>query len=149
MACRRVAREIRDLPQSLEGTNVTANVMTPGDPMRWVAQIIGPAGSAYENGVFHVSVIFPSDYPFKPPLVAFKTRIFHPNVDPSGRICLDLLHDQWTPGLSAAKLLLSISSLLTDPNTDHGLFPEALDMLKRDPREFELMARSWTLRFAT
>ena len=85
--------------------------------------ILGPSGSPYAGGVFFLDIHFPADYPFKPPKVAFKTRIYHCNINSNGQICLDILKDQWSPALTVSKVLLSVCSLLTDPN----------------PREFEFV----------
>ena len=82
----------------------------------WVSTILGPSGSPYAGGVFFLDIHFPADYPFKPPKVAFKTRIYHCNINSNGQICLDILKDQWSPALTVSKVLLSVCSLLTDPN---------------------------------
>jgi ubiquitin-conjugating enzyme E2 E len=74
------------------------------------------ADSPYKDGVFFLDIQFPTDYPFKPPKVTFRTRIYHCNVNSSGQICLDILKEQWSPALTISKVLLSICSLLTDAN---------------------------------
>ena len=82
----------------------------------WVSTITGPSGSPYAGGIFFLDIHFPIDYPFKPPKVVFRTKIYHCNVNSSGHICLDILKDNWSPALTISKVLLSICSLLTDPN---------------------------------
>lgn len=69
--------------------------------------------SPYSGGVFFLSITFPTDYPFKPPKVSFSTKIYHPNINANGSICLDILRDQWSPALTISKVLLSICSMLT------------------------------------
>eukprot|EP00058_Branchiostoma_floridae_P013104 XP_002598592.1 hypothetical protein BRAFLDRAFT_118342 [Branchiostoma floridae] len=82
----------------------------------WVSTILGPPGSVYEGGVFFLDIHFSQDYPFKPPKVTFRTRIYHCNINSQGVICLDILKDNWSPALTISKVLLSICSLLTDCN---------------------------------
>lgn len=82
----------------------------------WVSTILGPPGSVYEGGVFFLDIHFTPEYPFKPPKVTFKTRIYHCNINSQGVICLDILKDNWSPALTISKVLLSICSLLTDCN---------------------------------
>lgn len=82
----------------------------------WQAIILGPGDSPYSGGVFILNIAFPNDYPFKPPKVSFMTPIYHPNINEKGGICLDILKDSWSPALTISKVLLSICSLLTDPN---------------------------------
>ena len=91
------------------------------DLFHWSATIMGPDDSPYSGGVFFLNIHFPSDYPFKPPKITFTTRIYHPNINSNGSICLDILKDQWSPALTISKVLLSICSLLCDPNPDDPL----------------------------
>ncbi|KAL6092962.1 hypothetical protein STEG23_002908 [Scotinomys teguina] len=98
----------------------------------WQATIMGPNDSPYQGGVFFLTIHFPTDYPFKPPKVAFTTRIYHPNINSNGSICLDILRSQWSPALTISKVLLSICSLLCDPNPDDPLVPEIARIYKTD-----------------
>ncbi|XP_072139240.1 ubiquitin-conjugating enzyme E2 E1-like isoform X2 [Mobula birostris] len=82
----------------------------------WRSTILGPPGSVYEGGVFFLDIVFSAEYPFKPPKVTFRTRIYHCNINSQGVICLDILKDNWSPALTISKVLLSICSLLTDCN---------------------------------
>ncbi|XP_075902969.1 ubiquitin-conjugating enzyme E2 E1 isoform X1 [Nelusetta ayraudi] len=84
----------------------------------WRSTILGPPGSVYEGGVFFLDIAFTPDYPFKPPKVTFRTRIYHCNINSQGVICLDILKDNWSPALTISKVLLSICSLLTDCNPE-------------------------------
>lgn len=110
---------------------------------------MGPDDSPYSGGVFFLNIHFPPDYPFKPPKVSFTTKIYHPNINANGSICLDILKDQWSPALTVSKVLLSISSLLTDPNPDDPLVPEIATIYKNDKERYNATARDWTGRYAT
>jgi len=88
----------------------------------WVSTILGPPGSVYEGGVFFLDIHFSPEYPFKPPKVTFRTRIYHCNINSQGVICLDILKDNWSPALTISKVLLSICSLLTDCNPGETYF---------------------------
>ena len=65
---------------------------------------MGPGESPYSGGVFFVNIHFPPDYPFKPPKVQFQTKVYHPNVNSQGSICLDILKEQWSPALTISKV---------------------------------------------
>ncbi|PLB51690.1 putative glutaryl-CoA dehydrogenase [Aspergillus steynii IBT 23096] len=118
------------------------------DLFHWQATIMGPGDSPYSGGVFFLSIHFPTDYPFKPPKVNFTTRIYHPNINSNGSICLDILRDQWSPALTISKVLLSICSMLTDPNPDDPLVPEIAHVYKTDRPRYEATAREWTRKYA-
>ncbi|KAB0347744.1 hypothetical protein FD755_004826 [Muntiacus reevesi] len=104
--------------------------------------------SAYQGGVFFLTVHFPTDYPFKPPKIAFTTKIYHPNINSNGSICLDILRSQWSPALTVSKVLLSICSLLCDPNPDDPLVPDIAQIYKSDKEKYNRHAREWTQKYA-
>jgi len=114
----------------------------------WVSTIMGPDGSPYAGGVFYLKINFPEDYPFKPPKVVFRTKIYHCNINSNGQICLDILKDNWSPALTISKVLLSISSLLTDPNPKDPLVGQIASQYLHDRETHDRVAREWTLRYA-
>lgn len=87
-----------------------------GNLLSWTATITGPTETPYEGLTLKLSFAFPSNYPYTPPTVLFKTPIYHPNVDFSGRICLDILKDKWSAVYNVQSVLLSLQSLLGEPN---------------------------------
>ncbi|XP_010463158.1 PREDICTED: probable ubiquitin-conjugating enzyme E2 31 [Camelina sativa] len=118
------------------------------DAFKWHATIYGPQGTPYAGGIFRINIEFPEDYPFKPPKYTFGTRIYHPNINSNGSICLDILKDKWTPSLTVEKALLSISALLAAPNPDDPLVPEIGEQFKNDRFKFDQTARKWTEQYA-
>jgi len=118
------------------------------DIMQWEATLMGPTASVYEGGVFKLNIIFPADYPFKPPKVKFETPIYHPNINASGGICLDILKDNWSPALTISKVLLSICSLLDDPNPDDPLVPDIAEQYTNSRASYDITARQWTQNYA-
>lgn len=122
-------------------TNCSAG-MVDGDIYHWEALIIGPNDTPYEGGIFNLSIKFDDDYPFHPPKIKFITKIFHPNINSKGEICLDILKNQWSPALSITKTLLSICSLLSDPNADDPLNIEAANLYKKSKSEYNARIRA-------
>ncbi|XP_039046476.1 ubiquitin-conjugating enzyme E2 28 isoform X1 [Hibiscus syriacus] len=105
MASKRILKELKDL-QKDPPTSCSAGPVAE-DMFHWQATIMGPPDSPYAGGVFLVTIHFPPDYPFKPPKVAFRTKVFHPNINSNGSICLDILKEQWSPALTISKVIIS------------------------------------------
>lgn len=115
----------------------------------WEAIIIGPENTPYEQGLFKLNIYIPKDYPIKPPNVIFKTRIFHPNINHNGNICLDILKNSWNSSLTISKILLSICSLLNDPNTQDPLVPDIASLYEKDYNNYIKTAKEWTSIYAS
>ncbi|CAG9860019.1 unnamed protein product [Phyllotreta striolata] len=112
----------------------------------------GPPNSPYENGVFTLEIIIPDRYPFTPPSVTFKTKMYHPNIDESGRICLDLLkaapNGGWKPTIGIEGLLIALRMLLECPNPDDPLMEDIGEQFKNNKEEFWKRAKSFTEKYA-
>ncbi|GAB5356727.1 hypothetical protein AAMO2058_000313900 [Amorphochlora amoebiformis] len=139
-----LADVIRDPPH-----NCSAGPKDKKNIYEWYSTIMGPEGTPYAGGVFYLNITFPQDYPFKPPKVQFRTRIYHCNIDKNGYICLDILKDNWSPALTISKVLLSITALLTDANPKDPLDAKIAQEYNTNREEHDKMAREWTRRYAT
>ncbi|KAK6842851.1 ubiquitin conjugating enzyme ubc1 [Apiospora arundinis] len=128
MALKRINKELTDLGRDPPSSCSAGPVGE--DLFHWQATIMGPGDSPYSGGV------------------NFTTRIYHPNINSNGSICLDILRDQWSPALTISKVLLSICSMLTDPNPDDPLVPEIAHVYKTDRPRYEATAREWTRKYA-
>eukprot|EP00483_Globobulimina_turgida_P002719 UN02724 len=110
--------------------------------------VAGPSDTPYEGGIFKLEMFLTKEYPMKPPKCRFLTKIYHPNVDKLGRICLDILKDKWTPALTISRVCLSIQLLMQDPNPDDPLDNQVAEMWKTNLKKAERLAREYTAKFA-
>ena len=147
MAQRRIEKEVSQLRkcQLTEFRSITRGQ----DDFHYEVRLAGPEDSPYEGRVFVFNFVYPQDYPFKPPKVTFVTKIYHPNINSGGGICLDILKDNWSPALTISKVLISICSLLDDPNPDDPLVPDIARQYKENRVAYETTARDWTQVYAT
>lgn len=143
---RRIASEAQELVEFSDSFTAEAEDDAGNT---WRATLRGPAESPYEGGEFKMHIALPADYPFRPPQVVFVTRVYHPNISASGQICLDILKGSWSPALTLAKTLLSVLSLLTDPNPDDPLVGAIARQYVHDRDNFDATAREWTLQHAS
>ena len=119
----------------------------------WEALITGPEGTCFEGGVFTARLTFPNDYPLSPPKMQFTSDMFHPNIYPDGRVCISILHapgddpmgyessaERWSPVQSVEKVLLSVVSMLAEPNDESGANVDAAKMWRTDRQQFYQIA---------
>ncbi|KAJ3484286.1 hypothetical protein NLI96_g5745 [Meripilus lineatus] len=143
---KRIHREIADLKKE----DLGAITLEPSSDslFLWKATLPGPEGSCYEGGVFQVDISLPQDYPFSSPKMTFRTRIYHMNISERGGICIDILKHNWSPALSLFKVILSLSSLLTDPNPKDPLVPSIAKEYVTNRKKHDNTARQWTELYA-
>ena len=146
MALKRIKKELSNL-QKNPPSNCSAGPINE-DLFKWQSAIMGPSDSPFSGGIFFLNIKFPPEYPFKPPQCNFTTKIYHPNINSKGGICLDILQDNWSPALTISKVLLSICSLLTDPNPDDPLVPEIASLYTTNREKYDIISREWTRRYA-
>ena len=127
----------------------TAYPVDDNNLKEWIAEIKGPEKTPYHGGKFILTVDFPDNYPFVPPHVFFNTKIYHCNISSGGGICLDILKEEWSPALTISKVLLSISSLLSDCNPEDPLVTDIAELYKKNKDEHDRKARIWTSIYAT
>ncbi|EXX56476.1 ubiquitin-conjugating enzyme [Rhizophagus irregularis] len=147
MALKRLNKELYDI-----GCNPPSSINTgpiDDDLFHWQATIMGPSDSPYSGGIFFLDIKFPRDYPFKPPKVRFITRIYHPNINNSGFISLDILMNKWYPRITISTVLLLICSLLTYPIPANSLDPDISNVFKNNRNHYEATAREWTRHYAS
>ena len=145
---KRILQEMKELQKS-DMESITAGPVSDSNIYEWSATLAGPKESPYEGGIFLLTINFPKNYPFKPPKISFQTKIYHPNINSAGSICLDILNSQWSPALTISKTLLSISSLLTDPNPDDPLVSDIAHLYKNNRNEYNYNAKEWTSQYAS
>lgn len=114
----------------------------------WGAHIQGPVGSPYEDGIFFLKMVFPKEYPFKPPNVVFETKIYHMNVNDDGGICLQMLKEGWTPAYNIIKILEALIALLETPNTNDPLMNDICKQYKEKREAHDEKAKQWTVDYA-
>ncbi|ROW02898.1 hypothetical protein VSDG_01696 [Cytospora chrysosperma] len=145
-AHRRLLQEYRMLTNN-PPDGITAGPVSEDDLLHWEAVIQGPEGTPFDGGVFPAELKFPADYPLSPPTMKFVGDMWHPNVYPSGLVCISILHpagddpnhyehasERWSPIQSVEKILLSVMNLLAEPNDESPANVDAAKMW-RDHRE--------------
>eukprot|EP00039_Didymoeca_costata_P033659 m.43477 g.43477 ORF g.43477 m.43477 type:complete len:163 (-) comp9978_c0_seq1:186-674(-) len=121
------------------------------DLLTWNAVIPGKAGTPWENGFYKLKLYFSEDYPILPPKCKFDPPIFHPNVYPSGTVCLSLLDadKDWAPQITIKQILLGIQELLNNPNINDPAQEEAYGVYRRDAIAYEERVREQARRFSS
>ncbi|KAF7901933.1 uncharacterized protein EAF01_007231 [Botrytis porri] len=147
---RRIAKELNDIAND-PGAQIFCQARdgNDGDLTSLRGSFPGPPDTPYEGGTYLVDIKIPNEYPFKPPHMNFSTKVWHPNVSSqTGAICLDTLSSAWSPVLTIKSALLSLQSLLSEPEPKDPQDAEVATMLINHPKEFREKARDWAIHYA-
>lgn len=115
----------------------------------WEAKILGPTGTIFEGGIFTLRIEFPNSYPSSPPKITMLTKMYHPNINDLGQICLNILDTDWVPSLTIIKVLISISSIMSDPNPYDCLNPTASHVFLTDREKYNDIVKYYTYVYAS
>ncbi|CAN0910221.1 Ubiquitin-conjugating enzyme E2 22 [Linum grandiflorum] len=138
---KQLARELKSLDESPpEGIKVGVK---DDDLSVIYAEIEGPGGTPYENGVFRMKLLLPHDFPQSPPQGFFLTKIFHPNISSDGKICVNTLKKDWNPSLGLRHVLV-VRCLLIEPFPESALNEQASKMLLDNYEDYFKHARLLT-----
>mmetsp|Transcript_20147 Transcript_20147/g.24429 ORF Transcript_20147/g.24429 Transcript_20147/m.24429 type:complete len:152 (-) Transcript_20147:436-891(-) len=148
MAARRIQRDLNKIRKY--GVRGIAEAEPVGDNLfKWEVTMHGPKESPYEGGQFKLAVDFPPNYPLGPPTVSFNTPVYHPSVQKeTGKICTDLISDEWKPTRDIKWVVEKIQAVLQDPSSDSPLEKDIAWQYEKDPLKFHKKAREWTKIYA-
>lgn len=150
MANRRIMKEFQDIT-STPPPGCAIKLTKDDDMNLWDVIMDGPSESVYSGGKFHIQITLPKEYPFKPPTLSFRTKIYHPNVsnDERGAMCLGMLKsDEWKPPNKIADVLKLVRAVLAAPQPDDAVETGVAEEFKNNPAEFEKMAKLWVGQYA-
>lgn len=148
---KRLSKEIEDMRK--ENYSEFSFDVSEDNILDWTIIIFGPDDTPYEGGMFKAKITFPEDYPYNPPQVKFISDIYHPNIydkgENKGKVCISILHvgkdeygyehesERWKPAQSAVSVLLSIISMIADPNPDSPANVDAGKMFRDDYDQYK------------
>jgi ubiquitin-protein ligase len=149
VAQRRINNELKAIQSNNQYSHLFKISSDQSNMYIWNILMQGPQTTVYENYSFNLRVEFTDEYPLKPPNVKFLTSIQHININPEGDICLDSLKNKWTSSSTMINIILSIISLLIDPNPSDPFNPELAELYTTDVNLYNSKIKQWCDRFAT
>ncbi|KAH0543474.1 hypothetical protein FGG08_002239 [Glutinoglossum americanum] len=147
---KRIGKELAEVTKD-PPEGITVSLVSEADIYNWDIQLEGPEDSPYAGGTFKLLLALPTDYPFKPPTLNFKTKVYHPNVsnDDKGSMCLGMLRsEEWKPSSKISGVLRTARNLLIEPNPDDAVETQIAEQYKSSRKDFDKIARDWTKKYA-
>lgn len=142
-ASRRLSRELSDIVAAK--SKILSNVEASDETLfQWTGLLV-PEKPPYNKGAFRIEISFPEQYPFMPPKILFKTKIYHPNVDEKGEVCLSIITaDNWKPTTRAEQVIQSLIDIVHTPQPEHPLRSDLAEEFVKDHKKFMKTAEEFT-----
>lgn len=140
---RRLCKELEEMRRA--GGNIFCNIdVDDSNIFNWQGLLL-PDNHPYDKGAFRIEVVFPAEYPFKPPKITFKTKIYHPNIDEKGQVCLPIISpDNWKPATKTFQVILSLTTMVNNPEPNHPLRADLAEEYVKDRKKFLRNAEEFT-----
>ena len=142
-ATRRLQKELQDIRKA--GLKSFRDIIVDeSNILQWQGLLV-PDAPPFNKGAFRIEIVFPAEYPFKPPKINFKTKIYHPNVDEKGQICLPIISvENWKPATKTDQVIQALVALINEPEPDHPLRGDLAEEYSKDKRKFMKNAEEFT-----
>lgn len=146
-ATRRLGKELQDIRSS--GIKIFRDIQVDESSiLNWQGLIV-PENPPYSKGAFRIEITFPAEYPFKPPKITFKTKIYHPNIDEKGQVCLPIISpENWKPATKTDQVIQALVALIHDPEPEHPLRGDLAEEYTKDRKKFIKNAEEFTKKHA-
>jgi len=142
-ATRRLQKELQDLRAN--GVRSFRDIVVDESNILYWQGVIVPENPPYNKGAFRIEIHFPAEYPFKPPKINFKTKIYHPNIDEKGQVCLPIISaENWKPATKTDQVIQALVALVNDPEPEHPLRADLAEEFVKDRRKFQKNAEDFT-----
>ncbi|CAG2104320.1 unnamed protein product [Medioppia subpectinata] len=146
-ATRRLQKELQDIRKA--GLRSFRDIQVDEQNMlTWIGLIV-PDSVPYNKGAFRIEINFPAEYPFKPPKITFRTKIYHPNIDEKGQVCLPIIQaENWKPATKTDQVIQALVALVNDPEPEHPLRTDLAEEYSKDRKKFVKNAEDFTKKFS-
>jgi len=142
-ATRRLQKELQELRST--GVRAFRDILVDDTNILYWQGLIVPENPPYNRGAFRIEINFPAEYPFKPPKINFRTKIYHPNIDEKGQVCLPIISaENWKPATKTDQVIQALVALVNDPEPEHPLRADLAEEYVRDRRKFIKNAEEFT-----
>ncbi|EDW73516.2 uncharacterized protein Dwil_GK17587 [Drosophila willistoni] len=145
---KRLQNELKEMMGHTVLTQFRCLEVEPDNIYKWYALLL-PVSPPYDKGAFKLEIDFPMQYPFKPPRLHLNTKIYHPNVNDRGQVCLPILEiEHWKPTTRIEHVLQVLLATINDPQTENAYRVDVANEFRNDPKRFYKMAEAYVLRFS-
>jgi len=142
-ASRRLQKELGDIKKA--GIKSFRDIQVDETNLLVWQGLLVPENAPYNKGAFRIDIVFPAEYPFKPPKVSFRTKIYHPNIDEKGQVCLPIVSaENWKPATKTDQVIQALINLVNDPEPEHPLRADLAEEYTKDKKRFHKNAEEFT-----